>query len=350
MDSTRLCGRCGDKPARYTSPAYCEDCRRAANAKIKARRKIRIMAGEIPAKPDKLCATCGVNSRNSSDPSYCADCQQKQRQKRYQKIHPPRERGQRGVNTDTRPCGGCHVNPRNSSHPSYCVGCLQAKSKKLSNARREENKNHSRQRCGHCKGNKLLDEYTPSDRGIVGSWCKTCASAYARGELGPAVTHDARECDNCGGTYVPIKSHSKYCSIQCNIAAKSTRRSESRVASRPDRFCQQCGEPIPRQLKNKLFCSRECGKKADRLKRKLTTRVRMEVPTSSHIFAQVCIRDNWMCGLCRLTVDKKLLHPDPMSASIDHIIQVAWGGTNDLGNLRLTHLVCNQRRPRQQSS
>ena len=72
----------------------------------------------------------------------------------------------------------------------------------------------------------------------------------------------------------------------------------------------------------------------------------MEVPTTSRLFLDICIRDNCICGLCHEPVDKTVRHPDPMCLSLDHITQVHWGGTNDPDNLRLTHLICNQRRPR----
>lgn len=39
--------------------------------------------------------------------------------------------------------------------------------------------------------------------------------------------------------------------------------------------------------------------------------------------------------------DKNLRHPDPMCASLDHVIPVSEGGTSDPRNLRLTHLRCN---------
>jgi hypothetical protein len=58
------------------------------------------------------------------------------------------------------------------------------------------------------------------------------------------------------------------------------------------------------------------------------------------------MRDEWRCGICRKFVDNTLQYPDPMSPSLDHILQVWQGGGNDLPNLRLAHLICNQRRPR----
>ncbi len=51
------------------------------------------------------------------------------------------------------------------------------------------------------------------------------------------------------------------------------------------------------------------------------------------------------CALCGGIVDKTLKAPDPMSASIDHIIPVSRGGhPSDMSNLQLTHRVCNRRK------
>lgn len=49
------------------------------------------------------------------------------------------------------------------------------------------------------------------------------------------------------------------------------------------------------------------------------------------------------CALCGLPIDKSLKFPDPMSATVDHIIPIARGGhPSDLQNLQLAHLICNQ--------
>jgi hypothetical protein len=50
------------------------------------------------------------------------------------------------------------------------------------------------------------------------------------------------------------------------------------------------------------------------------------------------------CYLCGESIDVRLGHPDPLSASIDHVIPRARGGTHDAANLRPTHLRCNLRK------
>jgi hypothetical protein len=53
-------------------------------------------------------------------------------------------------------------------------------------------------------------------------------------------------------------------------------------------------------------------------------------------------RDNWMCGLCGKRVNKKLKYPNPLSASLDHIIPLAKGGKHSRANVHLAHLRCNE--------
>ncbi len=52
-------------------------------------------------------------------------------------------------------------------------------------------------------------------------------------------------------------------------------------------------------------------------------------------------RDGWICQICREPVDPTLRYPDPMSASLDHIIPLARGGTHEPGNVQLAHWICN---------
>lgn len=52
-----------------------------------------------------------------------------------------------------------------------------------------------------------------------------------------------------------------------------------------------------------------------------------------------------ICAICGKPVDKTLKPPDPMSATVDHIIPIAKGGhPSDLSNLQLAHRCCNIRK------
>lgn len=50
-----------------------------------------------------------------------------------------------------------------------------------------------------------------------------------------------------------------------------------------------------------------------------------------------------ICGICGKPVDKSLKYPDPMCATVDHIIPVSRNGDpTALDNLQLAHKYCNR--------
>lgn len=52
-----------------------------------------------------------------------------------------------------------------------------------------------------------------------------------------------------------------------------------------------------------------------------------------------------VCGICGRLVDKTLKYPNPMCATVDHIIPLNKGGhPSDLENLQLAHLFCNRQK------
>lgn len=51
-----------------------------------------------------------------------------------------------------------------------------------------------------------------------------------------------------------------------------------------------------------------------------------------------------VCAICGRPVDKSLLYPHPLSPTVDHILPLAKGGTNELGNLQLAHWTCNRQK------
>lgn len=52
-------------------------------------------------------------------------------------------------------------------------------------------------------------------------------------------------------------------------------------------------------------------------------------------------RDKWICQLCKRKVNRKLKHPHPLSASLDHIVPLSRGGAHERKNTHLAHLTCN---------
>lgn len=68
----------------------------------------------------------------------------------------------------------------------------------------------------------------------------------------------------------------------------------------------------------------------------------MSVATTAYWFFRRFLydRDKGLCGLCR----EPVVFGSKMD--IDHIVQLAEGGSDDPSNLRVTHERCNRKRPR----
>ncbi|MBA0125087.1 HNH endonuclease [Haloechinothrix sp. YIM 98757] len=85
--------------------------------------------------------------------------------------------------------------------------------------------------------------------------------------------------------------------------------------------------------------SRAVKRKQDRRRRE---RIRANGPQDDCTFDEIAERDHWTCALCGEPVERQYNAPDPRTASLDHIKDVALGGTDTRDNVRLTHLFCNQ--------
>lgn len=72
-------------------------------------------------------------------------------------------------------------------------------------------------------------------------------------------------------------------------------------------------------------------------RRTLKLKVPYEVINDKRVF----LRDGWICQICYKRVDKRLKHPDGMSASLDHIVPVSQSGSHIYSNVQLAHLTCN---------
>lgn len=91
------------------------------------------------------------------------------------------------------------------------------------------------------------------------------------------------------------------------------------------------------------FCSDVCNSAAHGITRKMAKRAGRSGRANDPLLERnyIAQRDGFRCGICGDKVNMALRHPDPLYGSIDHVVPLAHGGTNDLANLQLAHLRCN---------
>jgi HNH endonuclease len=139
-----------------------------------------------------------------------------------------------------------------------------------------------------------------------------------------------RVCDQCGVAYTPKRQQDKnrFCSRKCKDKARRQPLTE--------RHCLSCGKAfMPARFAYAAFCSKACNQRARRAAYSAPRRV---------LKTDIGERDRWRCRICGGRVAKWRRFPDPLSASVDHIVLTALGGSNDPANLRLAHLGCNKGR------
>lgn len=144
--------------------------------------------------------------------------------------------------------------------------------------------------CRRCTKSKPIIEFSNSEGDRIG-FCKSCsadarASLYARGRArADAIWHKRYGTERPAGT-----SHYDQDPVEVLRAPKHRRAERLRKARR---------EPIDRKA----------------------------------IFE----RDDWLCGICGKPVETG-------DATLDHIVPISLGGSDEPSNVRLAHSLCNSRR------
>lgn len=72
---------------------------------------------------------------------------------------------------------------------------------------------------------------------------------------------------------------------------------------------------------------------------------KLSKPTRRRLRRLLIERDGttcWLCGSPMMPADTA--HWNPKAMTIDHVVRIADGGSDDLGNLRLAHKFCNETR------
>lgn len=208
-------------------------------------------------------------------------------------------------------------------------------------------------------------------------WCsKRCADRGSDLRTGRSAAYPASPsglCKRCGDP-VPPSNGTKprsWCSDACRVRAweeKSGRTSNWPKSAVSFPSCGICGTVFSARAggrKHRSACSPGCEAELKRRKQRefsesmtdeqrekrrasqrrsnVKRRAAKAGATELESFDRVEIyeRDGWVCGICRESVDRELAYPDLMSASLDHIVPLALGGSHTRDNVQCAHFICN---------
>ena len=96
-------------------------------------------------------------------------------------------------------------------------------------------------------------------------------------------------------------------------------------------------EQLKLQRKIRHCANPEKVRESNRKRRALEQKASFEPINEKKLY----LRDGWMCQICKKRVDKRFKYPNPMCASMDHIVPLSKGGTHTYANIQLAHLSCN---------
>jgi HNH endonuclease len=98
------------------------------------------------------------------------------------------------------------------------------------------------------------------------------------------------------------------------------------------RPCLTCGQMYePGYSAARKYCGKTC-KPSGRIAGSVNKRTWVE---------KLGAEDGWRCWLCAEPVDPLLYWPERLAGSVDHVLPVSKGGTDERFNLKLAHLTCN---------
>lgn len=126
--------------------------------------------------------------------------------------------------------------------------------------------------------------------------------------------------------------------------AKANPRERSKSAA----VCDYCGVAFLGDRRRWRYCTRECfqaNKNRANWKHLNARRARLrDAHEETFDRLEIFTRDAWVCQICCDPVDPLVRWPDPLSASLDHIIPIARGGKHSRANAQCAHLDCNVRK------
>lgn len=163
-----------------------------------------------------------------------------------------------------------------------------------------------------------------------------------------------RLCKFCGKQFQVSNETRVFCSKGCSYKHTKKTISDSWHDSKKHRphfkeiECSYCSRPVtvPSSFTQKIVSHPECKveRKKARNRIKQTRRRGYRATLRNLSVENMGDRDNWTCHICREPVNPLLPSNHREGASVDHVIPLSRGGSDEPENLKLSHWICNVRK------
>jgi hypothetical protein len=207
------------------------------------------------------------------------------------------------------------------------------------------------EQCQHC-GKPFAQLQQP---GRKRNYCSTRCRELARNEKVKSQRPlKTVVCDRCGLIFLSKRKDARYCSKECSrldAPKRAKEQHERKMQNRPATKTWTCGwckedMVVPVSYLGTRAYHDQCRVEArqEQNRRKSAKRRGARWAKGRTFHRDIAERDNFICHICNETVDMSLPRTHRFGATVDHVVPLAKGGTDEPDNLKLAHWICNTRK------
>lgn len=181
--------------------------------------------------------------------------------------------------------------------------------------------------------------------------CRGCRQAVTENDCAPSTWRQSVEtagrsrviCRQCASSYW-MKRYRENPTFRAEAKRRAKLNHKPKPPSGATVSCVCCGSTF-RRTSGRHTCSNACRDevKRERYRRK-NRRRRLRSEPGSYTLDDLISRDGRRCHLCDGRVDVRLSGMHARGPTIDHLVPISDGGSDDLRNVALAHRECNIRR------
>lgn len=159
-----------------------------------------------------------------------------------------------------------------------------------------------------------------------------------------------RNCESCNKQFKTRIKAQRYCSLDCRTTGVRLNGFAVRAATKKTSFeydCDLCGQRIIRStpLGGVKRYHADCSQIAQQARYRKKTVSRQSTTKPSGVYVEQLIeRDGYLCYLCQEPIDMKVPRTSKRGATVDHVIPLSRGGSDEIDNLKLAHWICNNKK------